>query len=147
MRNGNGSLFVPTPATGSSSKQTANTEFVSQAIGSAALSSFVDFVSGLILSPTNQDYRLIERLPFAITVTSFSGKTSTGTITAALSIGTTGGVGTAITGGSLNASSTQTTVTPTALNTAAIASALVLTGSVATSPQNLSFIVVYTRAP
>jgi hypothetical protein len=132
----------PTPSAGNSTKQPATTEFVAQAIGSSALTTFTDFISGLITAPTNQDYRIVEKLPFAITVTSFSAKTSTGTVTAALSINAA-----AITGGSLNASSTQTTVTPSALNTAAIGSALVLTGSATTGPANLSFTVVYTRSP
>ena len=133
MRSGDRSLFVPTAPAGSTTKQIANAEFVYvNALGAT------DFISGLIKSPTNQDYRIVERLPYASTISFFTAKTSTGTITATLKIDST-----SITGGALNASSTQTSVTPSALNTAALGSALVLTGSAATTPSDLSFTVVF----
>jgi hypothetical protein len=131
----------PTAPAGTSTKQPATTEFVTSAIGSAALTSFTDFISGLIASPTNQDYRIVESLPFAIVVTSFTGKTSTGTLQAALAYNAS-----PLGNGAISASSTQTTTIPTG-NLGSTGDALVLTVSLFSSAANFSFTVVYTRSP
>jgi hypothetical protein len=106
----------------------------------AAGTSQVDFISGIIKTPANQDYRIVEKLPYAVTITELTAKTSSGTITATFKIDTT-----AITTGAISVTSTQSSVTPTALNVAAAASALVMTLSANSSAANLSFVVKFTR--
>jgi hypothetical protein len=106
----------------------------------AAGTSQVDFISGIIKTPANQDYRIVEKLPYGATITELTAKTSSGTITATFKIDAT-----AITTGAISVTSTQASVTPTALNVAAAASALVMTLSSNSSAANLSFTVKFTR--
>ena len=139
-------MMVPTPAVGDSSHRPASTEFVTLAIAAipsppAGVSTTqVDFISGGVQNPLNQAYNIIEFAPFAMTLTNFVGKLSTGTLTAVLSIGAT-----AITGGTLNLGTSQLSSTLSAINTAAIGSTIILTVSSVTSPANLSFMVQFTR--
>lgn len=95
---------------------------------------------GHIKTPAAQDYRIVEYLPFPITITKIYGKTSTGTLSGTFKINST-----AITGGAVSATSTQSNVTPTAANVGAIGDALVLTPSSLSSVANFSFSVIYTR--
>lgn len=106
----------------------------------AAGTSQVDFISGIVKTPANQDYRIVEKLPYAATITELTAKTSSGTITATFKINTT-----AITTGAINVTSTQGSVTPTALNVAASGDVLVMTLSANSSAANLSFTVKFTR--
>lgn len=141
---GDRSLFVPTPSAGDSSNRIANTQFVASAITTGlatALSTVTDFISGIIRSPTNQDYRIVEKLPIAITVTEFSAKTASGSITATLKVGAAG-----ITNGVLGVTSSQTSSIPSGANTAASGAALVITGSGASAPADMSFTVKFTRS-
>lgn len=138
---------VPTAPTGDSSNRSASTGFVTAAIAAATAAlpagvstTQVDFISGGIKAPLNQAYNIIESVPFAITLTSFVGKLSSGTMTAYLSINAA-----TVTGATIGASSSQTTVTPSALNTAAIGSTLVLNVSSVTSPIDFSFMVKFNR--
>lgn len=108
-------------------------------IGAAGLTQ-VDFLSGHIRSPANQDYRIVEKIPFGATITAFAAKTSSGTITAALKINTT-----AVTNGSINVTSTQGSATPSAANVMVANDALVLALSSNSSAQNLSFTIKFTR--
>jgi hypothetical protein len=96
--------------------------------------------SGAIRSPANQDYRIIEKIPYGMTFTSFSAKLASGTLTATLKINST-----AITTGAINVTSSQASVTPTAANVAVANDALVMTVSAISSPVDLSFTIVYTR--
>lgn len=77
-------FIVPTPTAGDSSNRAASTQFVAtaiaNAIGSAAITASLatkagttqaDFLAGGIRTPTNQSYRLIERVPYTLTFTQF----------------------------------------------------------------------------
>jgi hypothetical protein len=142
-------LLVKTAPDGDSTNFPASTRFVTTAIAvaTAALPAGVSssqvitsFISGGIAAPANKSYNIIEFAPFAITLTSFVGKLSTGTMTAYLSINAA-----TVTGSTMGASSTQTTVTPSALNTSAIGSTLILTVSSNTSGANFSFMVSFNQ--
>lgn len=100
-----------------------------------------DFITGVIKSGANQDWRIIERLEFAITVTKIVVKTASGTITITPKFNAT-----AMTGGAINATSSQQSATPSANNVGAIGDALVLTGSSNASATDISFTIHYTRA-
>lgn len=111
------------------------------AADAAAVSSTqTEYISGIIAAPAAKDYRIIEKIPYAVTITGFSGKTSSGTLTATLKINTT-----AVTTGALSVTSAQSSVTPTALNAMAADDALVITASAISSPLDFSFTVKYTR--
>jgi hypothetical protein len=98
------------------------------------------FVSDLIKQPQNQDYRIIEAIPFGCTLTKFYAKTASGTCTAALKINTT-----AVTSGSINATSAQGNVTPSAANVMVANDTLVITVSANSNAVDLSYSVYYTR--
>jgi len=98
-----------------------------------------DFISGGIVNPANQDYRIIEKIPYGATLTEFTGKTSTGTLTATLKIGTT-----AVTNGALSVTSAQSTTVPSAANVMVAGNVLVITISAVSSPANFTFTVKYT---
>lgn len=106
----------------------------------AAGTSQAEFVSGIVVNPANQDYRIVERLPYAATVDRFTVKTSTGTLTATLKIN-----GTTVGNCAMGATSTQATTTAVAPNTAVAADVLVITISAVSAPANFSFTVDYTR--
>jgi len=146
-------FIVPTPSAGDSSNRTANTQFVAtaiaNAIGSTAFTASLatkagttqaDFISGGIRTPQNQNYRLIERVPFTMTFTQFVAQVSTGTMSAVLKIDNA-----TITGGALSISTAQISGTLSAVNTAAIGSALVLTIASTSGAANLSFVVSFNR--
>lgn len=106
----------------------------------AATNTQTDFISGIIKSAANQDYRVIEKIPYGVTLTSFVGKTSSGTLTATLKINTT-----AVTNGALSVTSTQGAATPSALNVLVSTDTLVVTVSSISSPVDFSFVIVFTR--
>jgi hypothetical protein len=108
-------------------------------IGAAGLTQ-TEHISGAIRGALNQDYRIVEKLPYGMTVTGFTAKLASGTLTATLKINST-----AITTGAINVTSSQASVTPTAANVAAADDALVMTISAISSPIDLSFTIVYTR--
>lgn len=99
-----------------------------------------DFISGVIRTPLAQDYRIVELVPYGMTLTNFTAKTSAGTVTATLKINST-----AVTTGAINVTSTQASVTPSAANVAAENDALVLTLSSVSSALDLSFTIEFTR--
>lgn len=146
-------FIVPTPTAGDSSNRSASTQFVAtaiaNAIGSTAFTASLatkagttqaDFLAGGIRTPTNQSYRLIERVPYTLTFTQFVAQVSTGSMSAILKIDNA-----TITGGALSVSTTQISGTLSAINTAAIGSALVLTVASTSNAANLSFIVSFNR--
>jgi hypothetical protein len=108
-------------------------------IGAAGLTQS-DFISGAIKGAANQDYRIIEKIPYGMTFTGFTAKLASGTLTATLKINST-----AITTGAINVTSSQASVTPTAANVAVADDALVMTISSISSPVDLSFTINYTR--
>lgn len=99
-----------------------------------------DFISGIIKSAANQDYRIVEKIPYGATLTAFTGKTASGTLTATLKINTT-----AVTTGAINVTSTQGSVSPSAANVLVAGDALVITVSAISSPVDFSFTVAFTR--
>lgn len=108
-------------------------------IGAAGVNQ-ADFISGAIRGAVNQDYRIIEKIPYGMTVTGFAAKLASGTLTATLKINST-----AITTGAINVTSAQASVTPTAADVAVAGDALVMTVSAISSPVDLSFTINYTR--
>ena len=100
----------------------------------------VEFISGMIAVPAAQDYRLIESIPFGVTVTGFVGKLTSGTMAATLKVGTV-----AMTNGVLAATSTQATVSPSANNVLVANNTLVLTAATLASPSSFTFVVSYSR--
>jgi hypothetical protein len=107
---------------------------------SAATTSQTDFISGIIASPANQDYRIVEKLPFAITITEIATKSASGTCTV------TGKINTTALGGTANSvTSTQSSQTHASSNAASASDAIVLTVSSNSSCVDLSFTVKFTR--
>lgn len=100
-----------------------------------------DFVAGIVKVPLNQDYRIVERLPFAVTITSIAGKTSAGSLQTAVKINSTTVGGLTIT----TVSSSQTLVTASSANTASNGDVIVITASAVTSPTDFSFTLQFTR--
>jgi hypothetical protein len=107
---------------------------------SAAGFTQTDFISGIIKTGANSDFRIVEKLPFAATITEITAKSSSGTITLTWKINTT-----AITTGVNSVTSTQSSVTPSAANVAAANDALVATGSSNSSAVDISFTVKFTK--
>jgi len=143
-------FIVPTPPANDSSNRSASTQFVTVAISSAIAalapsinSTQTDFISGGVSSPANQDYRIIEYAPFAMTLNAVYAKLSTGTVTAIISINASS---IPVTGGTVSIGTSQVSSVLSAINTVALGSTLILTVSgTANSPANLSFVVQFTR--
>src|SRR5262245_38611991 len=107
----------------------------------AAPETQTDFISGGIKAPQAQEYYILVRVPYAMTLTSFSAFNTAGTCTAALKINNV-----AVTGGSINVNTASVqTVTPTANNAAAAGQFIHITISAVAGSQNLWFAVYFTR--
>lgn len=100
----------------------------------------VEFVSGIIAAPTNQDYRIIEKLPYGAVLTGFTAKLASGTATATLKIN-----GVAVTGGVIAVTAAQASAAPSAANAAVTGDAIVITISAAAAPVTLSYSLTYNR--
>lgn len=135
-RAGGTDVPVADGGTGSSTAAGARTN-----LGAAATEGQTEYLTGLIKTGANQDYRIIEAIPYAATITKIYGKTASGTITLTFKINTT-----AITTGVVSATSTQSNVTPSAAKVMAANDALVITASSNSSAVDISFTVQYTRA-
>lgn len=148
-------FVAPTPnATGAPNDDIATVLFVnnaiSAAIGSANITSSLatkagttqtDFIAGGIKTPTQQDIKIVNYLPYSVTFNSFYAQLTTGTMTAVLKINSA-----TITGGTLFISTTALASSlMTAINTAALGSSLVMTIASTASAQGLSFTVSFTR--
>jgi hypothetical protein len=113
---------------------------VSVALATKAALSQTDFISGIIASPANQDYRIVEKLPYAIVITEVATKSSSGVCTV------TGKINSTALGGTANSvTSTQSSQTHSSSNTAASGDVVVLTVSSASACVDLSFAVKFTR--
>jgi hypothetical protein len=106
----------------------------------AAGTAQTDFISGIIKSGGNQDFRIIERFPYAATITKLYAKTASGTITLTPKLNST-----AITSGAINVTSSQGSSTPSAANVASAGDALVFTMSSNSSAVDISFVVELSR--
>lgn len=145
-----GNPIAPTPPAGDSSNRIADTAFVTQAIASAIASippvpgfTQADFISGGVQNPAVQEYRIVEYVPFPITLTLLAAKLSIGLITSYLKINS----GT-VTGSIINnLSTTQITSVLSALNTATTGDVLIFgISATASVPANLSFMVKFNRS-
>jgi len=96
--------------------------------------------SGNIKTPVNQDFRLVERVPFAGTVTRGTVKLASGTCTATFKINTTG-IGSL----ALSATSSVVTATSGSSNTFVATDLIQVTISSVASPIDLSWTLEYTR--
>jgi hypothetical protein len=112
----------------------------SAALATKAALSQTDFISGIIASPANQDYRIVEKLPYAIVITEVATKSSSGVCTV------TGKINSTALGGTANSvTSAQSSQTHSSSNTAASGDVVVLTVSSASACVDLSFAVMFTR--
>lgn len=99
-----------------------------------------EFISGIIETPQDGDYRIITKSPIAMTITELVTRTSSGTATV------TGKINTTALGGTANsASSSEQAQTHASSNSLAVDDDLVLTVSSNSSSSKLAFTVKYTR--
>lgn len=105
----------------------------------AATRAQTDFISGLIKNPVNQDYRIVERMPYGATLTRLSASLASGTATITLKINTT-----AVGQGSFAVVPGASTGLIAPLTMVAT-DALVITVTLATAPVDLSFAVEFIR--
>lgn len=99
-----------------------------------------EFISGIIAGPVVGEYRVIEKIPYGVTLVEFTAKTSAGTLDARLLIN-----GTPVTGSDLSVTTTQDSVTiPDAVAVEAD-STLALDLSNLTGAQGLTFTVSYSK--
>lgn len=101
----------------------------------------VDFISGLIESPTDKDYNLVINLPFGGTINSSTTICTSGTATARLYIG---GVPVGTTTNSV--SSAEQTRTHTSANTFSAGDDIILVITSTSSCVDMAFTVKYTRS-
>lgn len=98
------------------------------------------FESGLIKQPQNQDYRIVERFPFAGTIDRFTVKLASGTCTVNLTIN-----GVVVGNCSIPVTSTQATTVTAAPKTLAVADVIALTISANSNAVDLSWQFDYSR--
>jgi hypothetical protein len=103
-------------------------------------SSQVDFISGVIPSLANQDYRLVVNIPYACTINETTTICTSGTATATFKINTT-----ALGGAANSVSTSEQTQTHSSSNSVAVGSDIVLTISSNSSALFLSFTIKITR--
>lgn len=107
---------------------------------SAAATSQIDFISGIIASVSDTDYRLVVKIPYAITITETVTRSTAGTCTATFKINTTA------LGGTANSVSTSEQAQAHASNNAAaVDDDIVLTISSNSAAENISFTIKFTR--
>lgn len=99
-----------------------------------------DVLSGLISTPSNQDYRLVVKIPFGGTITETVTRSTAGTATATFKINTT-----ALGGTANSVSTTEQAQTHSSANAFVADDDIVLTISSASSCTNLSFTIKFTR--
>ena len=109
---------------------------------SAAAKAQTEFISGFYGVPgiINNTFDLIERIPFGATITSFTAKLNSGTVTATLQIN-----GTPITTGAINVTNVQQTVTPSAANVMVTNNTLSMVTTANSTGSVLHWQVNYTR--
>ena len=99
-----------------------------------------DFISGLIPVPTNTDYRIVVKAPYAMTITETTTVCTSGTATATFKINTT-----ALGGTANSVSSTEQSQAHASANAVAAGDDIVITISSNATCLNLSFTIAYTR--
>jgi hypothetical protein len=108
--------------------------------GGIPSSTQTEFVAGIIAVPINSDYKIIVNLPYAITITSTTTQSTSGTCTATFKIDSS-----AIGGTANSVSTTKDTQAHTTGNAAAAGADIVITISSNATCQNMSFTMQYTR--
>lgn len=99
-----------------------------------------DYISGLIPSPADGTYKLVAKLPFAITITNTTTISDSGTCTATFKID-----GVSLGGSANSVSSSEDSQAHASANVAAAGTDISLTVSSNSSCANLSFTITYTR--
>lgn len=99
-----------------------------------------DFLSGVIKSPANQDYRLVVDVPYAGTITKVTTRSASGTCTATCKINTT-----ALGGAANSVSATEQSQTHASANAFAAGDDIVMTVSANASCVDMSFTIEFTR--
>lgn len=105
----------------------------------AATTSQTDFISGIIESPSDKDYKLIIQAPYAGTITSTTTQCTSGTCTATFKVNTT-----ALGGTANSVSSTEVEQAHSTSNTFSAGDNIVMTISSNSSTVDMSFTIKYT---
>ena len=122
---------------------TANTWYLIGAVGDLQpgdITSFTGSVAGLIETPAAKTYVLVQKARFPFTITEFTGDLSAGTMTAKLTID-----GVDVTTGTLSATSTEASVTPSAANTVGVGQTLAMVVTSPSSAADFAFDIGFTR--
>lgn len=99
-----------------------------------------DFISGLIAVATDSDYKIVVKLPYALTITSTTTISASGTCTATFKINTT-----ALGGTANSVSTSEQEQAHSSSNVASVGDDLVITISSNSACQNFSFTIKFTR--
>lgn len=101
----------------------------------------LDFISGGIKTPAVQEYYIVARVPYAMTLTSFSAFNAAGTCTISLKI-----TNVPVTGSTINVNTASIqTVTPSAANVAAVGQFIHISISAVAGSGDLWFTLFFTR--
>jgi hypothetical protein len=134
----------PITVTGQIESTTGGYKFPDDTVQTTAATSFsssqIDFISGVIPSLANQDYRLVVNIPYACTINETTTICTSGTATATFKINTT-----ALGGTANSVSTSEQTQTHSSSNSVAVGSDIVLTISSNSSALFLSFTIKITR--
>lgn len=134
----------PIAANGQIESLTGGFKFPDDTVQTTAATNFsssqIDFISGLIPSLINQDYRLVINIPYGCTINETTTRCTSGTATATFKINTT-----ALGGTANSVSSSEQTQTHSSANVVATGDDIVLTISANASCLNLSFTIKFTR--
>jgi hypothetical protein len=101
----------------------------------------IDFIAGLIDTVVDQDYVLVQNIPYAITITSVTTKSASGTATATFKIGSNG-----LGGGASSVTNTEEIIAHVTANAMAIGDDLKVTMSANSSCLGMSFTIKFTKA-
>lgn len=110
------------------------------AVGSIPSLTQTEFISGIIAVPTNTDYKIVVNIPYAVTITSTTTISTSGTCTATFKINTT-----ALGGTANSVSTSEQTQAHSSANAVALGDDIVITISANSTCQNLSFTIKMTR--
>ena len=134
----------PITVTGQIESTTGGYKFPDDTVQTTAATSFsssqIDFISGVIPSLANQDYRLVVNIPYACTINETTTICTSGTATATFKINTT-----ALGGTANSVSTSEQTRAHSSNNSAAVGDDIVLTISSNSSALFLSFTIKITR--
>jgi hypothetical protein len=108
-------------------------------LGAASVSQ-TDFIAGVIEAPDNQDYRLVVKIPYGITITETTTRSASGTCTATFKINTT-----ALGGTANSVSSSEESQAHASNNVASANDDIVVTVSSNSTCVDMSFTIVFTR--